>query len=388
MFFTFRSWFPDVSSTSNQGHFDCLVHSQHRKPYTNVGTSHILKACRTFHVRMCHLTFFFFLHFVEQKKDESPNSKTTVQLIKYDHSPNKSTGGFSDVSAENIPGFPDVYPLSPERASDSSNFSESVNSDISPEHDISPLFRRRPRINRAHRSRVARSEYSSPALVNALAAHGRSRSLDAKEFIDEVVKAQESRPEEESLIHVCSNLIPVVHNDTTPSSVNDSRQITRTQSFNLGESGALVDPRKKPVESRPSVNNTPELATTKDRASASPKVTRQLTSTNNRKISDASRKSSKACSSHSRSSSVCDADTSSDTSKTTVRHIGSTPSSSGIASALGTEQKLEKTGFISSGIDDSEKGNTGKDELVGTSQKNYYVTLIFMLHKVSYSADL
>ena len=334
---------------------------------------------------------------IKQKKDDAVKSKSTVQLIKYDHSPS-ATEASSDVSAESGPNISGAYPLSPERASDSSNFSEGANSDISPERDLSPVARRHVRVNRAHRAWQARSEYFTPTMVDGLSMQGRSRSLDTREFIRELVQVQDAKPEWKPSVLESGSSVIVIRDDGTPLSADDSRQFTRTQSFNLGgsgnESGASVHARKKSVESnprvtRPPIQNTPELAVTRDKTSYTPKSGRRLTNTPVRNVSDTSRKSSDVSSSHSRSSSLCSADASSDTSKTTVRHVGSTPSNSisSRASTTSNESKMEKKRGKNSGKISDDKDGRVIDELVSHTLhhifKQYYKTLPNLKRKFS-----
>ena len=183
-------------------------------------------------------------------------SKSTVKLIKYDESP--SGEGISDMSVDSGPGTP----MSPERASDSSNFSVSLNSDNSPENDLSPLSRRRARVNRANRQRVVRSEYFTPAMANSLAIQGRSRSLDAKEFIREAVQAQGPEPSP-GQVSTCNSM--TVLNESSPGNCEGSgreekhsREVNRTLSFSTARSGNLspAHVRRRSAESR--LKNPPE----------------------------------------------------------------------------------------------------------------------------------
>ena len=183
-------------------------------------------------------------------------SKSAVQLIKYDQSP--SAEGASDLSVDSGPGIHGQFSVSPERASNSSNFSESLNSDHSPENDLSPLARRRARVNRAHRQRIVRSEYFTPAMANSLALQGRSRSLDTKEFIRDVVQAQ---GHEDSPGHVSSSSSMTVLDKPSPSSSGDSARerklsndVNRTLSFSLARGDSARDSpahvRRKSAETK------------------------------------------------------------------------------------------------------------------------------------------
>ena len=183
--------------------------------------------------------FYWFIHYtsfalIKQKKDEGLKSKSAVQLIKYDQSPSASTEGSPDMSVDG-PGMHGLFPMSPERTSDSSNFSESLNSDQSPENDLAPLARRRARVNRAHRQRIVRSEYFTPAMANSLALQGRSRSLDAKEFVREAMQGQGP---EASPGHVSSSSSMTILNEPSPSGSGNpgrerkfSNDVSRTLSF-------------------------------------------------------------------------------------------------------------------------------------------------------------
>ena len=222
-----------------------------------------------------------------QKKDETLKSKSTVKLLKYDESP--SGEAQSDKSVDS------GTPMSPERASDSSNFSESLNSDNSPENDLSPLGRRRARVNRANRQRIVRSEYFTPAMANSLAIQGRSRSLDAKEFIREAVQghASEATPGQ---VSTCSSL--TVLNDSSPSNCEDSglekshpraREVNRTLSFSAAkdESGnhspahvrrkSAENRSKKPPEYKPAQENGGKSPIVKSKSASTKVETEKLT---------------------------------------------------------------------------------------------------------------
>lgn len=174
-----------------------------------------------------------------------------MQLIKYDQSPSTSTDGSPEMSMDSSrsPGIHDLFATSTERASNSSNVSESLNSDHSPEHDLSPLARRRARVSRAHRQRIVRSEYFTPAMANSLALQGRSQSLDAKEFIREVVQIH--RPEE-NIGPVSSSSSMTLLNELSPIGSRDlgrerklSNDVSRTLSFSVAR-----DAQTSPVHVR------------------------------------------------------------------------------------------------------------------------------------------
>ena len=170
-----------------------------------------------------------------------------MQLIKFDQSPSASAEGSPDV-LDSGPGNHGLFSKSPERASDSSNFSESLNSDQSPEHDLSPFVRRRGRLNRAHRQRIVRSEYFTPEMADSLAIQGRSRSLDSREFVRELMQS-ETPVASPGHISSCSSLS--VLPNPSPSDSGDSGQekkhsndVSRTLSF----SHARDDGQDSPIQ--------------------------------------------------------------------------------------------------------------------------------------------
>ena len=246
-------------------------------------------------------------YFLLKKKDEAQKNKP-VQLIKY-----------GAESSSDVDGSPEVYPLPVEGASDSSNISEEATVDNSFDRDVSPLARRRFRVNRAHRSRVARSEYFSPEDMTSLATQGRSRSLDAREFINELGQGQTSTPEEHPELNSSSSMTVIRPRDHTLDTVDSPRQMVRTQSFNLDrgneDSGKSIE--AKPTGTVLSPARTPEKPTGTTPTQGQPG--------NTRKISDDSRKSSVPSSENSRSSSLCSGDVTADVTKAVVRHVGSTP---------------------------------------------------------------
>ena len=224
-----------------------------------------------------------------------------MQLVKYDQSPSE---GSPDMSVDSGPGIHGVIPISPERASDSSNFSESLNSDHSPEHDLSPLARRRARVNRAHRQRIVRSEYFTPAMANSLAIQGRSRSLDAKEFVREVIQGQ--GPDASPGQVLSSSSMTILHQPSPSGSGYSGRErklsndVNRTLSFSRArdESGRLSPARvrrksaesrfRKPPDYKPADVNGGNSPLTRTKSGSTKMETRNLTPENSPLIKEKS----------------------------------------------------------------------------------------------------